>query len=298
MTSPAPIQAVQHVKRMRGGAQSHLMRASDGNFYVVKFQNNPQHVRVLANELFATRLAAFLGLPVPDVQIIEVSQQVIENNPELSIRIADQFLPCIPGLHLGSRYAADLAGDLVFDYLPESLFERVNNRQDFARVLAFDKWTGNCDGRQAVFTKKSRQRGYQAVFIDQGYCFNAAEWTFPDLALHGVYYQNHVYEQVTAWEAFEPLLSRIEGLDYGELWRCATEIPHEWFEHDGEGLFSLIETLHLRRPLVRHLISAFRNSSRNPFPQWNEAHVAIPQTGSFIKQEEARPESVFGETAQ
>ena len=49
------IAAVQHVRRMRGGAQSHLMRCSDGHFYVVKFQNNPQHRRVLANEMFATR---------------------------------------------------------------------------------------------------------------------------------------------------------------------------------------------------------------------------------------------------
>ena len=52
-----PVVAVQHVRRMRGGAQGHLMRCSDGNFYVVKFRNNPQHLRVLANELLATRLA-------------------------------------------------------------------------------------------------------------------------------------------------------------------------------------------------------------------------------------------------
>ena len=34
-----PIQAVQHIRRMRGGAQSHLMRCADGHYYVVKFQN-------------------------------------------------------------------------------------------------------------------------------------------------------------------------------------------------------------------------------------------------------------------
>jgi len=33
------VQAVQHVRRMRGGAQSHLMRCDDGHCYVVKFQN-------------------------------------------------------------------------------------------------------------------------------------------------------------------------------------------------------------------------------------------------------------------
>ena len=49
--------AVQAIRRMRGGAQSQLMLGADGKLWVVKFQNNPQHIRVLANELIATRLA-------------------------------------------------------------------------------------------------------------------------------------------------------------------------------------------------------------------------------------------------
>ena len=47
----ACISAVQHLRPLRGGAQSHLLRASDGACYVTKFQNNPQHIRVLANEM-------------------------------------------------------------------------------------------------------------------------------------------------------------------------------------------------------------------------------------------------------
>jgi hypothetical protein len=35
------IQVKQHLRPMRGGAQSHLMFAEDGHYYVVKFQNNP-----------------------------------------------------------------------------------------------------------------------------------------------------------------------------------------------------------------------------------------------------------------
>ena len=58
--------------RMRGGAQGHLMRCSDGHFYVVKFRNNPQHLRVLANEMLATRLAERAGLPVPVTEVVEV----------------------------------------------------------------------------------------------------------------------------------------------------------------------------------------------------------------------------------
>ena len=37
--APKVIEAVQQIRRMRGGSQAHLMRASDGFFYIVKFQN-------------------------------------------------------------------------------------------------------------------------------------------------------------------------------------------------------------------------------------------------------------------
>jgi hypothetical protein len=38
-----PIRALRMVRKMRGGAQAHLLECEDGNFYVVKFVNNPQH---------------------------------------------------------------------------------------------------------------------------------------------------------------------------------------------------------------------------------------------------------------
>jgi hypothetical protein len=50
---------------MRGGAQSHLMRCADGHYYVVKFQNNSQHRRILVNERLGTKLASRLGLTWP-----------------------------------------------------------------------------------------------------------------------------------------------------------------------------------------------------------------------------------------
>src|SRR5207302_6009633 len=95
------IDAVQHVRRMRGGAQSHLMRAQDGHFYVVKFQNNPQHIKVLANELLATRLAEYAGLPVPPTEIIEIDDWLIQNTPELRMEHAGSSALCQGGLQFG-----------------------------------------------------------------------------------------------------------------------------------------------------------------------------------------------------
>jgi len=256
---------------MRGGSQSHLLQASDGGFYVTKFSNNPQHIRVLANEMMASRLGRWLGLPMPEAAVIDVSDWLIENTPDLCIDSAGLRAKCSSGPQLGSRYPCDPLEDVIFDYLPESMFGKVRNVADFARVLVLDKWTANCDGRQAVFSKRSEERRYTATFIDQGYCFNAGEWTFPDSPLRGVYARNCVYQSVTGWESFEPALTRAELMDIDYIWQIAREIPEEWYGGDAEGLHRLVETLDQRRSIIRDLIQAFRTSTRNPFPQWTAA---------------------------
>jgi hypothetical protein len=80
------------------------------------------------------------------------------------------------------------------------------------------------------------------------------------------------------WEAFEPALSRAEEMDAHTIWRYAAGIPEEWYEGDRDGLDRLVEALHNRRGAIRKLITEFRRSSRNPFPNWREspADSAIP----------------------
>ena len=260
--------AVQHIRRMRGGSQAHLLRASDGAYYVTKFQNNPQHLRVLANEMFASRLGQWLGLPVPRVEVIEVSDWLIANSSEMRVDVGGLGQPCSSGRQLASLYPDPQSQ--IFDYLPEGMLLQVTNLQDFARCLILDKWTANSDGRQAIFIRKPHGRKYSACFIDQGYCFNAGEWTFPDSPLRGVYARNCVYAGVSSWKAFDPALTMAEQADIVDLWRCAETIPPEWYGYQRAALEQMVEVLYRRRLLIRDLITAFRQSSRNPFPNWAE----------------------------
>lgn len=265
-----PVEAVQQVRRMRGGAQAHLMRADDGHFYVVKFQNNPQHLRVLANELLATRLAERVGLPVPVAEIVKVDGWLIENTNDLSLDLAGLPTRCKSGLQFGARFVCDPAEGQIFDYLPESMMAKVRNLADFAGMLVVDKWLGNANGRQAVFWKKAQGRKYTATFIDQGYCFNAGEWNFPDTALRGVYARNYVYQEVRGWESLEPWLTRVEKFDPDVIHEIAGNIPPEWTGNDWDALGKLVQAIIERRGKVRELITAFRNSSRQPFPAWGQ----------------------------
>jgi len=265
------VSAVQHVRRMRGGSQSHLLQASDGAHYVTKFMNNPQHVRVLANEMLATNLGLQLGLPMPRVEVIDVSDQLIESSDDLRFESRGATVPCSSGRQFASLYAGDMTEARICDYLPDAELEAVVNIKDFARVLVLDKWTCNSDGRQAIFKLQALpSRRHRAIFIDQGFCFNAGEWNFPDAPLRGAYARQRVYENVTAWESFEPALTRAEQLDLGDLWRCAAQVPKEWYEYDISAMSRLVETLYRRRLRIRDLITEFRKSHRNPFPKWTE----------------------------
>ena len=282
--------AVQAIRRMRGGAQSQLMLGADGKLWVVKFQNNPQHLRVLANELIATRLAAAVGLTVPVSDVVEVTEWLVENTLDMAVELPrGQRQRYTAGLQFGSQFVGGLMPGQVVDYLPEQQLDEVRNLAEFAGMLCIDKWAGNCNGRQAVFERKPRERKYRATFIDQGYCFNAGDWNFPDSPLRGVYARNIVYARVTGWKSFEPWLSRVEQMPGETLWGIAEAVPPEWYGGDTATIERLVETMLQRRSRVRELIEAFRDSSREPFPMWEaKGMVVVPR-----QFEEVRVDSKF-----
>jgi hypothetical protein len=271
--------AVQAIRRMRGGAQSQLMLGAEGRLWVVKFQNNPQHLRVLANEMIATRLAEAVGLTVPETDVVDVSEWLIANSPGMHIEpVRGAPVRYTAGLQFGSQFIGGLMPGQVVDFLPEEQLDEIRNVVEFAGMLTIDKWTGNCNGRQAVFDRKPRERKYRATFIDQGFCFNAGEWTFPDSPLRGVYARNRVYARVTGWASFEPWLSRVEEMDPDTLWNIADVVPPEWYGGEMSTMERLLEQMLRRRSRVRELIASFRDSDREPFPMWEKkASVVVPR---------------------
>jgi hypothetical protein len=135
------LRAIEQIRRMRGGAQSHLMRCSDANYYVVKFQNNPQHRRILVNELLGTRLASRLGLTTAPVNVVEVSEELIRLTAELCIEMPRTRIPCTAGLQFGSRYRGDPSKMTLHDFLPDEKLREVDNLYEFAGMLVFDTST-------------------------------------------------------------------------------------------------------------------------------------------------------------
>src|SRR5271155_2590693 len=171
------LRALEQIRRMRGGAQSHLMRCSDGHYYVIKFQNNPQHMRVLVNELLGTRLAARLGLPTTPVAVVQVSEELIRLTPELCVELPRSRIACQAGLQFGSRFPGDPRRLALHDFLPDEQLREVVNLHEFAGMLVFDKWTCNTNGRQTLFYLQDAARISAGGRAGQGAEAQSSAWS-------------------------------------------------------------------------------------------------------------------------
>jgi len=267
---------MEQIRRMRGGAQSHLMRCSDGNYYVVKFQNNPQHVRVLANEMLATRLAARLGICVPQVEVVDVSTNLIDLTTELVMQMRRGRNPCSPGKQFGSRFPGNPSVLVIHECLSDESISRVTNIDDFLGIYVFDKWTCNTDSRQAIFVELTNtdcsaesNKTFQAIMIDQGFCFNCGYWNFPDAPLRSLYANRSVYQSLVGMEALDRWIDLLESeFTLNDLYNEAQQVPLEWLGQDHAAWDRLIENLFERRLRVRELIRSALNVIPNPFMNW------------------------------
>jgi hypothetical protein len=270
--------AVEHIRRMSGGAQSHLMRCDDDSYFIVKFKNNPQQLRTLANEMFATRIAARMGICVPQVDVVEVRSSLIEHTSELVIEMPVGRLPCAAGKQFGSKFPGNPSTLTIYDLIADDLLNHVRNIDDFLGIFVFDKWVCQTDKRQAIFFRQSDSDGsgkssksYQAMMIDHGFCFNGGDWNFPDAPLRSLYANRGVYRTVVGMESFDPWLDRLEtGVSLTTLYEEALQVPPEWYGEDHEAWERLIEHLYVRRTRVRELIWSARNAVRNAFPNWDK----------------------------
>jgi hypothetical protein len=274
------VDARRLIRKMRGGAQAHLIEGADGEFYVVKFRNNPQHRRVLVNEWIATTLLDYLQISVPKHAIVRLSPEFVADSPDLYIQVGNRKEPIAAGWHFGSRYPGNPARDAVYDFVPDALLGKVGNAPDFLGMLAFDKWLGNADARQAIFIRARLREyapayadhplrvGFVAMMIDHGFVFNGPNWDFPDAASTGLYFRPLVYKKARGLDDFQPWLDRILEFPDVVIDDSLRELPPEWLNGDSDELYRLLEKLMQRRSRVPELLHECAHGRVKFFPNW------------------------------
>lgn len=275
-----PVRARNLIRKMRGGAQAHLLEGEDGAFYVVKFTNNPQHRRILINEWLACAFLRYLQIHVPDTAVIELTREFIASNPDLYLSIGSHREQVLPGLHFGSRLAVHPDRVAVFDFLPDKLLNKIENRFDFLGALVFDKWVANADSRQAVFFRARARAwtplkgetpariGFFAQMIDHGFAFNGPHWEFRDSHLQGLYFRTAVYDEVRSLDSFQPWIAMVENFPLEVVDSAWKEIPRDWLQDDEAPLEGLLEKLLKRRSRIAALVHETQRNRATAFANW------------------------------
>ncbi len=129
------VTATRYVTPLReGGSLPGLMEADDLGTYVVKFTGAGQGRKTLVAEIICAGLATGLGLPVPELVLVEVDPLLGRSEPDEEVQ---DLLTASPGLNLGMDF---LPGALGFDPLAHTVDPGLAGR-----VLWFDAFVGNVD---------------------------------------------------------------------------------------------------------------------------------------------------------
>jgi hypothetical protein len=274
----AKIQATRYIRSMIGGTQPQMLHCSDDHDYIVKFQNNPQGARTLANEFLGTLLARYMGLPVAKIAIVEVTRELIDDSQHLKMEYQDHNEQCRAGLCFGSRFvqprlpASYRSTQISAGCLSSEYVQTVGNIKDFLGMLVFDKWTCNTDNRQVIFIRGEGLLPDRVVMIDLGCCFHGARWDFPDHLLQGVFGERFVYNSIESIDAFDPWMQILENdLDSDVIRSFASQIPPEWYSFDHCALAALVEQLNRRRKIVREILRNCCRAIQHSFRNWKSS---------------------------
>ncbi|HSY50034.1 MAG TPA: HipA family kinase [Thermoanaerobaculia bacterium] len=106
------VTATEYVTPLReGGSLPAIVDGDDDGTYVVKFRGAGQGVRALVAELVSGEIGRALGLPVPEIVLVQLDGRIAKTEPDAEIQ---ELLGKSEGLNIGLDY---LPGSITFDPL-------------------------------------------------------------------------------------------------------------------------------------------------------------------------------------
>ncbi|MEO5627004.1 MAG: HipA family kinase [Dokdonella sp.] len=129
------ISATRYITPLReGGSLPAIVEADDEGMYVLKFHGAGQGAKALIAELVGGELARALGLPVPEIVLVELDADLARTEPDPEIQ---HLIRASAGLNLALDY---LPGSVTFDPVVEQ-----PDAQLASAVVWFDAFVSNVD---------------------------------------------------------------------------------------------------------------------------------------------------------
>jgi hypothetical protein len=138
MTHTLPrFQATRYVQPLReGGSLPAVVDTDNGGLFVTKFRGAGQGAKVLVAEIIAHGIATAIGLPVPELAVIDLPDRFGQSEPDPEIQ---ELLKASRGVNIGLRYL-----DGAFNFDPVAAHDVVDG--PFAAALVWlDAYITNPD---------------------------------------------------------------------------------------------------------------------------------------------------------
>lgn len=242
-----PIEAVSFIRHLRGGSQSALIQGNDGQLYRAKFYKNPQGPNLLANEWIGTALASSVGLPVAPSVMIRISDQFLEQYPELHFQYADRVERLDPGIHFGSLYLGQDDGkQRIFQYLPRSQRRHLFNADNAIGIALLDILAVHADDRQAIFTKHPSRAKIIATYVDFGHFFGGPHWGSVSQRWPTYHYTSSLCPELWTDKTVSRWIAKLQAKVPHAFSTARKEVPSCWHAGDlnrlEDGLLTSLES--------------------------------------------------------
>jgi hypothetical protein len=221
-----------------GCTKPYYITCDDGEQYVVKFKENPESSRVLANEFVCAEIADLLELPLSAPKLINVDESFVQDfSGEISLHIGDTITS---GLHFGTKKIKK-----TFQITTPHMLENANNINCIPEIIIFDQLIGNKDrdsnGGNLLYDASLNK----IVLIDHTHTFDLGPlWNAHELRRRislpfELYpFTGFVYRKLVPYvrgnNPFSSILGKLERLTEDNLWHIIDRIPEEWNVNNDE----------------------------------------------------------------
>ena len=237
----------------KGGSGSHYFLCGDDQEYIVKFDQSKQ--KTIINELVAISLAREMNLPAPEVTIVNISQEFLD---DATAELKKKKIQA--GKHVGIKRLPKKTWDL--DYWKDEMLKSKNltNQNDLFGVVSFDNWIINTDrdnaGNNMLELLEDNKIRYWMV--DFGHCFLDNNWNIERLMqeskkqnLMNIY--KFIKEKIDNIQDFLKWFETIEKIKDEKIKEIVDYVPPSWLLSREEKLF-LTEFIQQRKVCPRKII--------------------------------------------
>lgn len=223
---------ILHNKITNGVTKPFIILCNNGEQYIVKFQQNPEGKRVLANEFVCARIAELLDLPLANPSLINVSKEfLLIHGNEISEHVGEEVFP---GLHFGTQKIKN-----AFQINTAKIIDTASNKECIPSILLFDQLICNKDresnGGNLLIDGKEKE----IVVIDHTHVFDLGPlWNEYELKrrlgepFFRIQSNGYVYRKlipyVDGFSPFHHILGKMKSLNKNIVVDIIESIPEEW----------------------------------------------------------------------